>query len=102
MAVGRFTLSADTDTLIYTCPADHVATKNVSFCATTQNAAIQLAHTAGSTPADGDYLEKGSTLGVAQSFERTGIYLEAGEKLYARASATGVNVVVSGPAEDIS
>lgn len=99
MAVGRFELTADTDTLVYTCPADTVATINVNFCAKSANAAIRLAHTGGSTPAATDYLEYRRTLAAGDSFERTGIYMTEGERLYARASASGVSVVVSGPEE---
>lgn len=97
MAVGRFELTADTDTLIFT--ATGPASKNVNFCCKTATGAIRLAHTAGSTPADTDYLEYGRTIPVGGSFERTGIFLETGEKLYARASVSGVSVVVCGPEE---
>jgi hypothetical protein len=100
MAVERYELTADTDTLIHTCDTGKVDTVNVSFCAKSANAAIRLAHTGGSTPAATDYLEYGRTLAAADSFERTGIYMTAGEKLYARASASGVSVVVTGPREN--
>lgn len=97
MAVGRFELTADTDTLIFTAAGP--ASKNVNFCVKSATASIRLAHTGGSTPANTDYLEYGRSIPVGGSFERTGIFLESGEKLYARASASGVSVVVSGPEE---
>jgi len=98
-AVGGFDLSANTDTLIYTCPSSTVATKTVTFVARTQAATVRLAHTTGGSPASTDYYAYGRSLAASKEYEKSGIFLNAGEKLYARADATGVSVVVTGPEE---
>lgn len=101
MAAGRFDLAATTSTLIYTCPSNTVGVKYVSFQSRTANATIRLSHTGGSTPAAGDYLEYGRTVPVNGYYERTGIYLTAGEKLYAYSDVADVSCIVAGPEEAV-
>lgn len=101
MAASRFDLAATTDTLLYTATAAKKRVVNVNFAARTQAANIRLAHTSGGAPADTDYLVYDLSLpAIGAFFEKTQIWIENGEKLYARASATGVSVVVYGPPEE--
>ena len=101
MPLGAFDLAAATDTVIYTVPAGKKASVNVSLCARTQAADVRLAVTGGGAPADADWIEYDATIQAGGVLERTQIWLTAGEKLYARASATGVSAVVFGPVEDV-
>lgn len=101
MPLGAADLSADTDTLVYTAPSGKKASVNVSFCARTQAADIRLAVTSGGTPANADWVEYDVTLQQGGVLERTQIWMNANERLYARASAAGVSVVVYGPEEDV-
>lgn len=100
MPLGAADLSADTDTLVYTLPAGKKASVNVSFCARTQAADIRLGVTSGGAPAATDWIEYDVTLAQNGVLERTQIWMEQNERIYARASATGVSVVVFGPVED--
>lgn len=101
MPLGAADMSADSDTLLYTVPAGKKASVNVSLCARTQAALVRLALTSGGAPADTDYLEYDTPLAARGVLERTQIWMTAGEKLYARASETGVTAIVYGPVEDV-
>lgn len=100
MPLAAADLAADTDTLVYTLPVGKKASVNVSFCARTQAAQVRLAVTSGGAPADADWFEYDVSLAANGVLERTQIWLEASERIYARASETGVSVVVYGPVED--
>ena len=99
MPLGAADLAAATDTEIYAVPTGQKSSVNVAFCARTQSADVRLAVTGGALPALKDWIEFDVTLGAAGVLERTQIWMTTGEKLYARASATGVSVVVYGPEE---
>ncbi|MFQ5625421.1 MAG: hypothetical protein ACE5FM_02075 [Methyloligellaceae bacterium] len=101
MPLGAADLAAATDTEIYAVPAGKKASVNVAFCARTQSAVVRLAVTDGALPAAKDWIEYDAALAAADILERTQIWMTAGEKLYARASATGVSVVVYGPEENL-
>ena len=101
MPLGAADLAAATDTEIYAVPAGKKASVNVAFCARTQSADVRLAVTNGALPAAKDWVEYDVSLIVSDILERTQIWMTAGEKLYARASATGVSVVVYGPEETV-
>ena len=99
-------LTANTPTLLYTCPAGKVATKNVRFCNTSVAAATfsvwkgTTTPTPG-TPITGDELAYAFTLGGNTISETTGIYLVAGEKLYGMVSAAAVSVNQYGPERNV-
>ena len=101
MPLGAADLSAATDTEIYAVPVGKQASVNVAFCARTQSADVRLAVTDGALPAVKDWIEYDVSLLASDILERTQIWMSAGEKLYARASATGVSVVVYGPEETV-
>lgn len=102
MALGRLDLAATTETLLYTCPAGKAAAVNVTFTARTQAANIRLALTSGGAPAATDWIAYDYPLKAAgDDREFTQIWVTAGEKLYAYASATGVSVLAYGPEESV-
>ncbi|MGE3627620.1 MAG: hypothetical protein AB7G34_14740 [Hyphomicrobiales bacterium] len=100
MPLGAADLSAASDTELYEVPSAKKASVNVSLCARTQTALVRLAITSGGAPANTDYLEYDTPLAAQGVLERTQIWMTAGEKLYARASETGVTAIVYGPVED--
>lgn len=100
MPLAAADLAADTDTLVYTLPTGKKASVNISLCARTQAAQIRLAVTGGSAPTDADWIEYDAALAQGGVLERTQIWLSAGDRIYARASETGVSVLVLGPVEN--
>lgn len=98
--LGGFDLAATTDTLLYTCPTNFHALVCVNFVTRSASRTVRLALTASSTPADTDYLEYEFPLSVGGGpLYRSGIAMAAGNRLYGRASGTGVSVVLWGNAE---
>lgn len=94
--LGSNDLAATTLTLVYTVPALKQAAITVSMCSRSGTAAIRLAVSNGGAPTDGQYLEYGATLDAGEVLERSGIALQAGDRVYAYASAAGVSVNVYG------
>lgn len=95
-------LTANTPTLIYTCPTGKVATKNVRFCNTGSTAGTVSVWKGTTTPTSGTlitgdewtYAFPISANGVS---ETTGIFLAAGEKLYAMVSLAAISANQHGP-----
>lgn len=89
MASGRLgtaRLAANTDTVVYTVPADMVATVNI--CALNQGttaALVKVALATTNVPAAGDYIEAASVPANGGVLERYGIMAGAGERVIARA-----------------
>lgn len=101
MATGRLgvaDLSATTDTVVYTVPADTFSVVTVSVCnrgATT--AAVRIALSSSTSPAASEYLEYDTDLLAKGVLERTGIVMDSTNKyLIVRSSLTSVNAVVMG------
>lgn len=95
--LGSAALAANTDTALYTVPANVVATVNVSICnrgATTTK--VRLAVSANTTPEAGEYLEYETTLPANGVLERTCIACSAAEKVVVRADTPNVSVRVHG------
>lgn len=99
MPLAAADLAADTDTLVYALPAGKKASVNISICARVQAAQLRLAVTAGVAPGDADWIEYDALLAQGGVLERTQVWLDAGECIYARASEAGVSIVVYGPVE---
>lgn len=102
MATGRLNgvdLTTTAATSVYTCPITTFSVVSVSICNRTASAVtVNIAlTTTGSTPANTDYLEFGSSLSANGVLERTGIVMSAGNQLVVT-SGTGnaVSVVVVG------
>lgn len=100
MPLGAADLAAATDTELYVVPTGKKASVNAAFCARTQSADVRLAVTDGTAPAAKDWIEYDVSIVASGILERTQIWMAAGEKLFARASTTGVSVVVYGPEEN--
>lgn len=91
-------LAANTDTLIYTVPTSTVADKNVRFCETGGAAAtVRLSRTTGSTLVADDAVLWEFPLNANGYIELGQLFLNAGDKLYARASTAAVAVNHFGP-----
>jgi hypothetical protein len=102
MPTGRLSgtdLTTTAATSVYTCPVTTFSVVSVSICnrtalAVTVNLALT---TTGSTPANTDYLEFGSSLSANGVLERTGIVMAAGNQLIVTAgTGNAVSVVVVG------
>nr|WP_288359413.1 hypothetical protein [uncultured Pseudomonas sp.] len=95
--LGKASLAANTDTVLYTAPAGTVTTTTVNFCNTTSAAInVRLAVTSAAAVAAADYLEYDFSLPANGVLERTGIVLSPAEVLFARASSAGVTVQARG------
>ena len=113
MATGRLgaaSLSATTNTVVYTCPANTftVATVCIVNRSSSNSPTIRIAvgpNTAGAaTPDNADYIEYDSTLTPNGVLERTGIVMDnnqqaggiGGKYITVYSSLTNVSVVVMG------
>lgn len=100
--LGKASLAANTDTVLYTAPAGTVTTTTVNFCNTTSTAInVRLAATSGAAATLPDYLEYDVSVPANGVLERTGIVLSPAEVLIARASALGVAVQARGFEEPV-
>lgn len=100
MAAGRLgsaSLSATTNTTIYTVPASKSPTVTINVCNTSAvGVTVRLAIALADTPVAGEYIEYDVTLPASGVLERAGVVLDAGKKIVAYAGSTGLNVNVWG------
>jgi hypothetical protein len=100
MATGRLgvaNLTAAANTTVYTVPSDNFAIVSVNICNRSNNTlAVRLAAALLDTPTDAEWLEYDVEIGAKGVLERTGIIINAGQKIVARASSGNVSVVVFG------
>lgn len=95
--LGRNDLSANTNTTIYTVPADTYAVVTISFCNRSANtASLRLSVGTNDTPDNQDYLEYDVSLGPNGVLERTGIVVNAADKIVVRSSVASVTAVAMG------
>lgn len=100
MATGRLgvqDLTADTDTTVYTVPVGTYAVANVSI--TNRNATaitMRLAMATTATPNDEEWIEYNTVIIPNGVFERTGLVMQGGLNIVARANAANVGVTVYG------
>jgi len=95
--LGKADLSATTNTSVYTVGSGKEALVNVNVCNRNSSAVtIRLANADGSTPSNDEYIEYDYSLAANQSFQRTGIHMQAAQIIVAYSSATNVSVVVDG------
>jgi len=94
--LGKADLAANTDTQLYTVPADTTATVNINLCNRSADAvSVRIAiHT--DALSDADYLEYDSVIPPRGLLERTGLAISSGEILTVRANATGISARVHG------
>lgn len=100
MANGRLgiaDLAANTNTTVYTVPADTFAVVTCSVCnrSGTQRT-IRIAVAGADTPTDAEYIEYDTSLVGNGTLERTGIVLNAGQKIVVFSNSIDVSVVVYG------
>ena len=90
--LGKAALAANTDTIIYTVPADTVATANINLCNRTAAAITIRLSIGAASPADADYIEYDTSIPAYGVLERSGLVMSAAEVLVAMASAVGVSI----------
>ena len=95
--LGKADLSATTNTSVYTVGSGKEALVNVNVCNRNSSAVtIRLANADGGTPSNDEYIEYDYSLAANESFQRTGLHLQAAQIIVAYSSATNVSVVVDG------
>ena len=101
MATGRLgtaTLTAATNTTLYTVPADTFAVVSINLCnrSSANPADIRIAICDAGTPTNEEFLEFDSELLASGVIERTGLVMDAGKLLVVRASTNDVTAVAYG------
>ena len=95
--LGKADLSATTNTSVYTVGSGKEALVNVNVCNRNSSAVtVRLANADGSTPSNDEYIEYDYSLAANQSFQRTGIHMQAAQIMVEYSAATNVSVVVDG------
>lgn len=95
--LGVSDLAANTNTSVYTCPADTFTVATLSVC--NRNAStitVQVAVAAAGTPVNSEYIEFNTSILAQGVLERTGIVLDAGKILVVRSNTANVSAVVYG------
>lgn len=95
--LGKATLTAVTQTLLYTVPALTVATVNVRV--TNRNATpvkVRVAITEGGAPSVDDYVTYDKQIEASGILEETGMLCSAGEQVYVYADTANVSARVHG------
>lgn len=95
--LGKATLSAVTQTLLYTVPALTVATVNIRV--TNQNTSpvsIRVAITEGGVPSVDDYVTYDKIVEANGILEETGMLCSAGEQVYVYSDTANVSARVHG------
>jgi hypothetical protein len=97
--LGASDLAATTWTLVYEPPTGYFASTSINICnRNLGNAAVSLAiqQGSGASPAGNEYLEFEAVILGHAALERTGVVLNAGDKLVAYSDIANVSVIVSG------
>lgn len=95
--LGTADLAANTNTTVYTVPAANFAVVTLSMCnrSATQRS-VRVAVAAADTPTPGEYIEYDTSLVGNGTLERTGIVVDAGQKIVVFANSVDVSAVVYG------
>jgi len=94
--LGTADLEADTNTDVYTVPANAIATVNINVCNRTANTVTASIALHDGVLTEADYLECDAPIPAHGVLERTGLVMSAGETIVTCASAAGVSVRVHG------
>jgi len=96
--LGQSALSATTLTTVYTVPASTLAVVNINVVnrSAAAPADVRVALAATATPSNAEYIEFDATIPVRGVLERTGIALQATEKVVVYASTANCSVNVYG------
>jgi hypothetical protein len=95
--LGSADLSAGYDTIIYTVPAETIATVNIRIANRNTSAIkIRIAIGSGTSPAASDYIDFDLWVAANGILEDTGIVCGAGETIFVRSDTDNVSVRVHG------
>ena len=96
--LGQSALSATTLTTVYTVPASTLAVVNINIVnrSTSATADVRVALAATATPGVSEYIEFDATIPARGVLERTGIALQATEKVVVYASTANCSANVYG------
>jgi len=95
--LGAENLPATDNVTVYTVPADTFAVVTVNVTnRNSQSRDVRVATAASDSPTDAEWIEFDTELLGNGVLERSGIVLDEGKKIVARANSTEVNVVVYG------
>ena len=96
--LGQSALSATTLTTVYTVPASTLAVVNINVVnrSTSATADVRIALAATATPSNAEYIEYDATIPARGVLERTGIALQATEKVVVYASTANCSINVYG------
>jgi hypothetical protein len=100
MATGRLGIAdvaATTNTTLYTVPVSTFSVVTVNLVNRGAGAVtIRIAIASTASPANGEYIEYGVSLGANSVLERTGLVLAAGQNIIVYASAVNISAVAYG------
>ena len=100
MASGRLGIADlvdSTDTVVYTCPADTFTVATVSICNRgNQVITLKMSVSDSGTPDASEYVEYDTEVLSHGVLERTGLVMNAGQKLVVWSNAVNVSAVVMG------
>lgn len=95
--LGQAAPAATTNTTVYTVPAATVAVATISIANTTTSPiAVRLAVAALATPTTSEFIEYDTVIAANGVLERSGVVMNATEKVVVFASAAGLAVSVYG------
>ena len=95
--LGKADLFATTDTVVYTCPADTFTVATVSICNRgNQVITLKMSVSDSGTPDASEYVEYDTEVLSHGVLERTGLVMNAGQKLVVWSNAVNVSAVVMG------
>lgn len=95
--LGQASLTAGTNSTIYTVPATTFSIVSVHICNRgTTTATVRLALASSATPTNGEYIEFDAQLDTYGTLERTGIVMNAGKLLVAYSNSSNVSVTAFG------
>lgn len=95
--LGAFDLAGDTNTSIYTVPAETFSVVSISLCNRNNQATnIRIAVANSGTPTAAEWIEYDTELLGKGVLERTGIVMDAGKVLVAYSTSGNVSAVAFG------
>jgi len=96
--LGQAALSATTDTTVYTVPASTLAIININVVnrSSSTAASVRIALASSGTPLNSEYIEYDASVPSNGVLERTGIAINAGERVVVYASTANCSVNVYG------
>lgn len=95
--LGQAAPSANTDTTVYTVPANTLSTFSISICNTGSTTfTVRVAIASNATPAASEWIEYDASVPVSGVLERTGIVAHAGERVVVRVTAATAAITVFG------